>query len=837
MSEGEELTPKEVGGFRILRRLASGATSDVLLARAEGPHGFQRVVALKILLSQRAGNGEAERKFASEASAYARLSNPAVVKLYDFFSADGQLVMVLEYVDGLPLHKLRAMLAMSGERIEDKAAMYLGLRLFSALAAAHGARDPATGAFAPVIHADVNPSNILVPWDGQVKLGDFGIARAAGLEPDPRAGFIKGTYGYMAPEQVGGGEPTARSDVYSAGLIVWELLARRKAVQRGSLNDAQVLKAIEHPEFPSLDLLRPELDSGVRGAIGRALEAVAEKRTITAEEMVSSLQKAVQVDEGRTILATSLTRAKAAQSPADPLAATAPLASMTARELAELSKEDSEKLDPEQTAPFEAITDEGDLGKIAFHGRLKLPADSVPPLEPPGGPLSAPAPSAPGPNPPVPPRPVATAPPAPRPRLASTPALDATAPLPPTRPKLVSTPTLDTSAPVVPRPRVEAPAPPRPKVQPVAPAPAESSAASLAPTVPPVDVAPPPPRAGTSNSLSKATLVGLPPSPGPGPEAPVEHKKLSDRPTVPAPSLQSSPPPGDIVIPPAAGAPPPPGPVPSPEPPPAAPVVEKVTDPFAPTPSAAILSAPPAAEPSAPALPPRTERSPEPTEDGSTLTKPQGEKLPTQAVRPDQPPYVQSSLPPRAKRPWAALAMVALLLAGGAVYVFLPGEDSRAQSQPSPTTPAAPPTPSVAAAPAASAEPLPAAEPTATASVAPAAAEPPVAVAAAVTGSSTPPAAVSEQPAPASPVPSASSPAAPPAVTAASASPTPQGASDMGDLVPPASAAQHRIFVDGKVAGEGTATIHLHCGSHLVKVGSAGAERKVDVPCGGALNL
>jgi serine/threonine protein kinase len=211
---GGELTPKEVGGFRILRRLASGAASDVLLARAEGPHGFQRVVALKILLAKTKADPDFERHFAAEASAYARLSHPAVVKLYDFFAADGQLVMVLEFVDGLPLHKLRAMLAIAGERIDDKAALFLGLRIFSALAAAHGARDPATGEFAPIAHSDVNPSNILVPWDGHVKLGDFGIARAAGLQSDPRSGFIKGTYGYVAPEQVTGDGATLSADVY-----------------------------------------------------------------------------------------------------------------------------------------------------------------------------------------------------------------------------------------------------------------------------------------------------------------------------------------------------------------------------------------------------------------------------------------------------------------------------------------------------------------------------------------------------------------------------------------------------------------------------------------------
>src|SRR4051812_48421245 len=106
----QDSTPMKIGGFRVIRRLATGGTSDVLLARAEGPHGFERVVVLKLLLAQYRDNESFEKMFAREAAAYARLSHPAIVKLYDFFSDAGQLVMVLEYLDGLPLNKLRALL-------------------------------------------------------------------------------------------------------------------------------------------------------------------------------------------------------------------------------------------------------------------------------------------------------------------------------------------------------------------------------------------------------------------------------------------------------------------------------------------------------------------------------------------------------------------------------------------------------------------------------------------------------------------------------------------------------------------------------------------------------
>src|SRR5512144_1846107 len=103
-------TVERIGGYRVIRRLATGGTSDVLLARAEGPHGFERTVVLKRLLSQYKNDDEFAKMFAREAAAYAKLSHPAIVQLYDFFALDGQLVMVLEYVDGPPLSRLRGML-------------------------------------------------------------------------------------------------------------------------------------------------------------------------------------------------------------------------------------------------------------------------------------------------------------------------------------------------------------------------------------------------------------------------------------------------------------------------------------------------------------------------------------------------------------------------------------------------------------------------------------------------------------------------------------------------------------------------------------------------------
>ena len=310
-----DISPQRIGGFRVLRRLASGATTDVLLARAEGTPGPERVVALKVLLQPSRSDPAFESLFAREAAAYARLSHPAIVQLYDFFAADGQLVMVLEYIDGLPLHKLRATLSIGGERLEDSAAIFIGSRIFAALAAAHSASDPETGEFSPLIHRDINPSNVLVPWDGRVKVSDFGMGKLANAQGDMRMGFVKGTYGYAAPEQVRGGAVTVRADVYAATIVLWELLTRRKAIQRGSLPEAEVRKAMANPDFPSLDSLRPDLNAEVREAVRRGLEADPDRRALTAEEMESILRKAMNGDEGRVSLTEAISRVRPTSAP------------------------------------------------------------------------------------------------------------------------------------------------------------------------------------------------------------------------------------------------------------------------------------------------------------------------------------------------------------------------------------------------------------------------------------------------------------------------------------------------------------------------------------------
>lgn len=297
-----------VGQYEVLRRLGLGSSSEVLLASVRGPFEFERIVAIKRLLPGAFVDDIRPRRFAREAVAYARLAHPAIVRLYDVIADRGELALVLEYVDGTSLRRLIEALRASGERLEDAAAAFIGTRVFAALEAAHEARDPKTGAHTPVIHRDVTPGNVLVPWDGFAKLADFGIAKVAGLPGDTRLGVMKGTYGYMAPEQVLGDPVTLSTDVYQACLVLYELFCGRPAFPRGTRAEIELLHAMAERQVLPIELTRPDLSLAIVDALRRGLRQDVGQRTIAPAEMVHLLRAQFDVERGRLSLVRALQR-------------------------------------------------------------------------------------------------------------------------------------------------------------------------------------------------------------------------------------------------------------------------------------------------------------------------------------------------------------------------------------------------------------------------------------------------------------------------------------------------------------------------------------------------
>jgi len=800
----------QIGGFRVLRRLASGGTADIFLARAAGPHGFERVVVLKVLLQRFRNDPAFERMFAREASAYARLSHPAIVKLFDFFSTDGQLVMVLEYVDGLPLNKLRAMLSITGDKLDDRASFFVAARVFSALAAAHAAKDPETGEFAPVIHRDINPSNVLVPWDGHVKLADFGIAKVAGMQGDTKTGFIKGTYGYMAPEQVRGEAVTGRADVYAATLLLWELLTRRKAIQRGALPEVEVLKAMAKPQFPSLDALRPEIDASVRDAVRRGLEPLADRRAISAEEMTGILRAAVHgADDGRSLLLESLARVR------PPPSADQDITLSRTRPGGPPSTPPASADQPPPTTPSTGQP----VGQGAEpHATAK--ADPGPPRTLRFGDGSEPPrPAGQGEPTRTPPAPRASAP-APRPSSPGAAPRPTPTPTPPpaTSPRTLAFPTFPGPTGARPAARVSSPSDKYPSDSFPVP---ESGWGDPAADVPPPEPKP---------SSGRVRPPPLPPSDGAGGDA-----------------AHPLPPPG-LAYPtagPPVATPPPPSSAFQPQPPASAMPSLNTTTPYgatliSPSPAPGLSGPVPQPQPLPPAHAPPPYTPPPSARPQAPGTQPGAPKLPAQmeaglAVVP----------PPPRRSSGGMFVLLILALIGGTVlgyfgFFWRPrhGAILGTSTSAGPSAiPLAVPPPQAASAMARAGR-APSASPSAAVSVTPA---PSVTPAASASSSSTAKAVTSAVPA-ASAIGAASATVTPAAsaVPAPSAAPTkpPTSASadDGGDLVVSISPG-HRVYVDGHVAGQSPGTFHVKCGTRSVHVGSSQAPKNVDVPCGGSVEL
>jgi eukaryotic-like serine/threonine-protein kinase len=268
MSASIHPAPLLLGPYELLQRIATGGMAEVYLARRAGPHGFQKVVAVKRILPQLAQDPDFVAMFVDEARVCARLAHPNIVQVFDFGEHDGELYMAMEYVDGTTAARLVRAAASRGEDVPLEAALYVALSVLRGLDYAHNARDD-DGRPLDLVHRDVSPGNVLIDRSGAVKLTDFGIARAAEIERRTDAGQLKGKLGYMSPEQVVGRELDARSDLFTVGIVLAELVMLRPLFSGAS--EIDVLTRIRDADVGALDRAAARVPDDVRAVLYRAL--------------------------------------------------------------------------------------------------------------------------------------------------------------------------------------------------------------------------------------------------------------------------------------------------------------------------------------------------------------------------------------------------------------------------------------------------------------------------------------------------------------------------------------------------------------------------------------
>lgn len=218
--------PRQIGPFRVLRRLGAGGVGEVLLAVAYGAGGFEKGIALKVLREELRGDPDYERVLLEEARMAARFDHPNLVGVHDCGISNGVYWVRMDHVDGGDLGTLMGSGVGSGAGravMPEGVALAVAHAVAEALAYLHGLTDEAGRPYG-LVHRDVSPTNVLMGKNGAVRLGDFGLAKATRHREDTRAGVRKGKYAYMSPEQVRGGVLGAASDQFALGVLMAEML-------------------------------------------------------------------------------------------------------------------------------------------------------------------------------------------------------------------------------------------------------------------------------------------------------------------------------------------------------------------------------------------------------------------------------------------------------------------------------------------------------------------------------------------------------------------------------------------------------------------------------------
>lgn len=277
-------SPREAPRYRKLAPIASGGMGSVdLCVRIEG--GFRRLVAVKRLLPVLRVDGSVRSMFLDEARIAGLLRHPNVVSVVDVGEDDDGPYLVMDYVDGMSLHAMRG--GMEGERMPVGVAARMVAASARGLHAAHELRGH-DGEWLGLVHRDVSPHNVLVGFDGQVKLTDFGISKAVGQQTRTATGLLKGKLGYMAPEQLRFEEADRRSDVFALGVVLHELLTGAKLFEG---EPRVIAQKVLNGTIPAVRELRPELPAPIAELTARMLAMRAEARPATAEEVALRLEE------------------------------------------------------------------------------------------------------------------------------------------------------------------------------------------------------------------------------------------------------------------------------------------------------------------------------------------------------------------------------------------------------------------------------------------------------------------------------------------------------------------------------------------------------------------
>jgi len=286
------IAPKtQLGRYQLVRHLASGGMADLWLARATGIEGFERHVAVKRIRKEQASDQRFVQMFLDEARLAASLHHNNIATVHDIGQEQGEYFFAMEWVHGEDLRKI---LTLANAREQYLPIEHVMTIVLAATAALHYAHDHKS----QIVHRDVSPANIIVGYDGNVKVVDFGIAKAAHRTKETQSGVMKGKVAYMSPEQCVGQPVDRRSDIFALGIVLYELVTVRRLFKAD--NDFLTMSAIIHGAIPPPSTLRPELPRALEAIIMKALAPEGADRFQTADEMRTALEQFCVANQIRT---------------------------------------------------------------------------------------------------------------------------------------------------------------------------------------------------------------------------------------------------------------------------------------------------------------------------------------------------------------------------------------------------------------------------------------------------------------------------------------------------------------------------------------------------------
>jgi len=269
--------PKEFGRYTLLESVAVGGMGEVFLGRVEGAAGFEKTVVIKQILPHLANDPEFVRRFIAEGRLLVQLNHPNIAAVSDLGVHDGQYYLVIEHVDGCDVRRLIREARVNERPIPLRQAVLILESVAEGLAYAHGAGEDEQG----IVHRDVSPANIMISRDGHVKLIDFGIARVGTGVTGSISGAVRGKFPYMSPEQASGDPLDGRGDVFSLGVVAYEVFSGKRPFDAPS--DLKVLDRIRFDEpAPLVDLVN-DIDSDLVELVMQCLSKDREERPTSSE--------------------------------------------------------------------------------------------------------------------------------------------------------------------------------------------------------------------------------------------------------------------------------------------------------------------------------------------------------------------------------------------------------------------------------------------------------------------------------------------------------------------------------------------------------------------------